>query len=485
MLGRLDPRSWPITAKVPLAVAGLMVLVGLILSERVLARLADTQERHLRDLAQSYLDGLSSAVAPSMLRDDTWEVFDAIERARDLHRSLRPLETVVSHADGRVIAASDPRRYPVGSLNEERQRVQVAGAESFSFEAGADTATAVRKLSYPGQTVGFIEAVFDTRHLAAERRSVMFALVATNGLLTLVLATGGWFLMARMMRPVTILTNHLGLARSVSAVPIAEDVVMRQRGEFGRLFRAYNALAASMDERETLVKKLAEEERLGSLGRLASALAHEINNPLGGLFNALVTLRTHGHLAHVRANSIGLLDRGLLGIRDVVRTTLAAYREEKRARDLAASDLADLQLLIAPEARRKAVGVLLDNGLDGTVPLPSTPVRQAILNLLLNAVAASPEGASVALSAEVSGHLFVASVRDRGPGLPEAAAQVLTGPAAATPLRDGGLGLGLWTTRRLVSELGGRIEVDRPGEGGTVLRLIIPLRSGEELSDVA
>src|SRR5690606_2851068 len=118
---------------------------------------------------------------------------------------------------------------------------------------------------------------------------VMLALVATNGLLTLLLATAGWLLVARMMRPVTILTNHLGLARGVSAVPIAEDVVVRQRGEFGRLFRAYNALAASMDERETLVKKLAEEERLGSLGRLASALAHEINNPLGGLFNALAT----------------------------------------------------------------------------------------------------------------------------------------------------------------------------------------------------
>ena len=65
-------RSWPITLKVPLAVAALMVLVGVVLSERVLSRLNETQERHLVDLSQSYLDGLSSAIAPSILREDNW-----------------------------------------------------------------------------------------------------------------------------------------------------------------------------------------------------------------------------------------------------------------------------------------------------------------------------------------------------------------------------------------------------------------------------
>ena len=75
-------------------------------------------------------------------------------------------------------------------------------------------------------------------------------------------------------------------------------------------------------------KRLAEEKRLGSLGRLASAVAHEINNPLGGLFNALATLRSHGHLSSVRDGSLGLLERGLIGIRDVVRTTLTIYRTD-------------------------------------------------------------------------------------------------------------------------------------------------------------
>lgn len=76
-------RSWPITIKVPLAVVALMILVGLVLSERVLARLTETQQRHLVELSQSYLDGLSSAIAPSILREDNWEVYDAIAGAGD------------------------------------------------------------------------------------------------------------------------------------------------------------------------------------------------------------------------------------------------------------------------------------------------------------------------------------------------------------------------------------------------------------------
>ncbi|ODT19695.1 MAG: histidine kinase [Kaistia sp. SCN 65-12] len=484
MLIRLDPRSWPITVKVPLAVAVLMMLVALLLSERVLAGLAETQAQYLRELAQSYLDGLSSSVGPSILREDTWEVFDAIERAQELHKGLRSLETVVTNADGRVIAASNPRLHPIGSLLGTRQQALSSPDQSFSFEAGADTASAVRKISYPGRTVALIRVVFDTRHLAAERRRVIITLITTNGMLTLLLAAAGWILVARMMRPVRVLTHHLGLARDTSAVPIASEIVSRQRGEFSRLFQAYNALVRSMDERESLVKKLAEEERLGSLGRLASALAHEINNPLGGLFNALATLKSHGQLAQVRRNTIGLLERGLLGIRDVVRTTLAVYRTEGDSRDLAAADINDLQLLITPEARRKAVTVVVKNGIDGTIGLPSTPVRQAILNLLLNAVAASPDGAEVSLAAELLDGALSITVVDRGPGLPDVAAEILSGTLPTTPVRDGG-GLGLWTTRRVVTAMGGEIDVQRPMSGGTALHLTIPLQSGKELPNVA
>ena len=474
-------RSWPITVKVPVAVASLMLLVGFVLSERVLSRLGDTQEHHLVELSQSYLDGLSSAIIPSIIREDNWEIFDAITRMQAINKSLHPIETIVTNGEGSVIAASDPRRHPVGSIVKPKRAGNEALA-SFSFNAGADSASAVRVLSYPGRVAGMIYAVFDTRHLAAERRDVVVALTVTNGILTILLAVAGWFLVARMMRPVRILSEHLGVAQEL-AVPIPENAVAKTSGEFGHLFRAYNALVRSMKEREELGKRLAEEKRLGSLGRLASAVAHEINNPLGGLFNALSTLKSHGQLQSVRDVSLGLLERGLIGIRDVVRTTLTIYRTDVAPRNLSPTDIDDLGLLIGPEARRKSVEITIANSLEGDVPVPSTPIRQAVLNLILNAVAAAPEGSEICVSAEATHEELAIAVVDRGAGLPALAAAVLTGRSGTPPPLDGG-GLGLWTISRLVSDIGGEIVVEYPVAGGTAVKLNVPIAQ-MELSDVA
>ncbi|OYX15565.1 MAG: histidine kinase [Rhizobiales bacterium 32-66-8] len=481
---RLDPRTWPIAAKVPLAVAVLMMLVGIVLSERVLARLNETQEMHARDLAQSYLDTLSTSITESVLREDTWEVFEAITRAQDLSKGLRTTEAIVTNATGHVIAASNPRQHPVGSLLEIPNGGS-PGSQPFRFEAGADVANATRVLAYPGRVVGVIHAAFDTVHLAVERREVLTALIVTNGVLTLILAAAGWLLVTRMMAPIRVLSKHLGAAKEGDATPIPESVVARGGNEFRHLFGSYNALVRSMHEREDLARKLFDEQRLGSLGRLASALAHEINNPLGGLFNAMATLKTHGHHAAVRNNALGLLERGLVGIRDVVRTTLAVHRQETAGRSISAKDIADLRLLIIAEARRRSVTVTISNGVDQDIPLPSTPIRQALLNLLLNAVAATPSGSEVKVEAVRDGNVLVLAVTDRGDGIPQTAVDILTGRDTSSPLRSGG-GLGLWTTRRIMDELHGRIQVSRPSHGGTLVTLAIPIESPvEELPHVA
>ncbi len=78
-----------------------------------------------------------------------------------------------------------------------------------------------------------------------------------------------------------------------------------------RPFAAFNRLASAVADREALSARLAEEERLASLGRLASGMAHEINNPLGGLFNAIDTLKRHGGDRSTRNVTLDLVERGI------------------------------------------------------------------------------------------------------------------------------------------------------------------------------
>jgi signal transduction histidine kinase len=116
-----------------------------------------------------------------------------------------------------------------------------------------------------------------------------------------------------------------------------------------------------------------------------------------------------------------------------------------------------------------------------TAPVPSTPVRQAVLNLILNAVAAAPEGSEVIVSAKILAERLEIVVTDSGCGLPAKHASILTGQSP--PPLDGG-GLGLWTISRLVGELGGEIGLDHPSSGGTIVTLTLPL-SRVELANVA
>ncbi len=112
VVSRLNPTTWPLSFKVPLLVAVLMFAVSAIVSNRVLSRLEDSQEQNLQQLASAYLDGLSASLIPSVSRADVWEVFDTLDRSRERYKGLNVRWTIVTNAEGKILAASDPAKYP-------------------------------------------------------------------------------------------------------------------------------------------------------------------------------------------------------------------------------------------------------------------------------------------------------------------------------------------------------------------------------------
>lgn len=471
--------SIPISYRIPGFVALLMIIISAAISWRVLDRLAATQERSLNALAESYMDGLSAAVTPAVLREDPWEAFDTIDRSANSYRALGPIETVVTGASGAVLAASDPKQVRTFSPVPIKYQ-KGAGTGQVAIDAEGSTGFVRRDLAYQGQPIGAIYATFDVSHLFAERREVLMTLVLTNALLTALCSLVGFVLVRRMIAPMSVLEGHMREASTGVAVPIPSSDIPATNVEVAKLFRGYNALVEAEQQRAALTVQLAEEEKLSSMGRLASGMAHEINNPLGGLFNAIDTLKQHGDTPGVRETSIRLIERGLAGIRDVVQAALATYRPERSDRALSTDDFDDARLLVMPEIRRKRQRLAWSVEWQGSGEgLKGGPIRRAVLNLLLNASAATPESGEVEFMAMQNGDDLVIRVSDCGPGLPPSASEVLTSDHPGPVLRFGG-GLGLWMVRRMIDELGGTINVIRRPTGGAAIVMNIPLPQRRE-----
>ncbi|MEQ1524018.1 MAG: sensor histidine kinase, partial [Aestuariivirga sp.] len=211
-VSRLNPLTWPLSFKVPLLVAVLMFTVSAIITNRVLARLEENQEQHLEQLASAYLDGLSASLIPSVFRGDVWEVFDTLDRSRERYRGLNVRWTIVTNAEGKILAASDPAKFPSDTVAEKEVLAHFTDDREVILNEDKATAFLLRPLPYQDREIGKIYAEADIGALLQERSDVLRTLLITNLLLTLVLAIVGYLAVLRMMRPVRIMSLHLDQA---------------------------------------------------------------------------------------------------------------------------------------------------------------------------------------------------------------------------------------------------------------------------------
>lgn len=465
--------TWPITIRIAVATAFLMVLLGLAASQQVLSTLGRLQDARLQEFARLHVEGLALALGPFALHKDVWEVYDTLERARANASGDRILFTVVADDTGRVLAASDPARAPVGSAIAAFAQDAVSVGD-VTASNGNPVVRVMAPLSVQGRDVGSIVTELDVSDLVAQRHDAALALLAGNAGATLVLALAGYLVMARMLRPVELLARHMGEVGDAPD-PVPEAAIPRSDGVFARLLRNFNMMAGAIDARAVAERRLAERERFVSLGRLSSSLAHEINNPLGGLLNATDTIRTYADRPEIVRQSADLVHRGLRHLRDVSRAILEENRLDRSGHPLSGSDFEDLRVLFQPETNRRGQRLDWKVEADDAIlrKLPSAPVRQIALNLLLNASSAAPQGGAISFTANVAGDELHLGVTDDGPGLSAAARARLLSEA---PVEPGGA-VGLRLVRDLVSCLGGRVATQR-SQGLT--RIDVFLRAAQE-----
>jgi signal transduction histidine kinase len=211
-----------------------------------------------------------------------------------------------------------------------------------------------------------------------------------------------------------------------------------------------------MEENVRLERELAERERLASLGRMAATVAHEIKNPLSAIKSIAQVMREDDNINNDYARDLNLIVGETDRLSQSVTQLLSFARRENPAEQaLGTGELVRSVIdLFQAQAREHGITLYYDVKND---PMLSgrcvSAVRDALSNLLLNALQATARGGKVSLSATLDNTELVIAVQDTGPGVPNELREQIWEPFFTT--RQRGTGLGLAIVRKRVQEVGG------------------------------
>jgi signal transduction histidine kinase len=227
-----------------------------------------------------------------------------------------------------------------------------------------------------------------------------------------------------------------------------------------------------LEENLRLERELAERERLAALGRMAATVAHEIKNPLSAIKSIAQVMREDENLRNEYERDLGLIIGETDRLSQSVTQLLSFARKESPAgQPLSVDELVRSVVdLFRASAREQGIALDLQVKVDAELAGRSvSALRDALSNLLLNALQATPTGGRVELIAAQSDGELVISVQDSGAGVPVDLRERIWEPFFTT--RQRGTGLGLAIVRKRVQEVGGTATLVSGNGGGALFQL--------------
>ncbi|MEW6410487.1 MAG: ATP-binding protein, partial [Nitrospirota bacterium] len=276
----------------------------------------------------------------------------------------------------------------------------------------------------------------------------------------------------RFIRPITQLANTMEQARG-DYLDIKVDV--KGRDELALLGEKFNTMIERIkkanEELRNAHEKLVQSEKLASVGILAAGVAHEINNPLGGLFNCVHMLEYRGEEKEFRREYLNLIKEGLEKIENTVGKLLWVSRTEKDKVSLTNVEDVIKNVASLVEYRLKKSNItlrIIKESDTNLIMIESTDFQQVMLNLFINAIHAMPSGGELIVKTSTVDAKVVIEVRDTGHGIQEENLGKIFDPFFTTKAPGEGTGLGLWMSYEIIREYNGEIDVkSRVGEGST------------------
>jgi two-component system NtrC family sensor kinase len=351
--------------------------------------------------------------------------------------------------------------------------------------------------------VGMLEAPY-----VDLRNKVVYSFFAIGVVGVVIVLLLSFFITTGIIRP---LREMVWATRQIAEGDLSVEIPITSKDEIGQLAESYNHMLARLkqarqeledygrtleekvEQRSHQLKKiqtqLMQSEKLTSLGRLASGVAHEINGPLTGILTF-----SHQMMRKLKDNpdlqrELELIVKEATRASSVVRGLLDFSRETKpQKRPCTLNDLIDHTLSLV-EGQPVLRDIKIFKNLDPQVPmvlLDANQIQQVFINIILNAADAMPNGGTITIATQASpGDSYVQVLfADTGVGIPEKNLHRIFDPFFTTKGDKRGTGLGLAVSYGIIERHHGQIEVQSEEGKGTTFTVKLPLQASEEVPPI-
>lgn len=500
--------------------AGLTDLILLFTTQNLLIQSLVQHQRQVLGFLQERLEGaetadterLRSVLQTFQARTDGNVQYSVLHMATE-----EQIPVVVPGAD--ALSKARMRDALLQSIRTGREETRYHGTTFGVFRRQHKTATVVLPLQRSGRSYAAIAATFSLEPIYQQLRQTQSLVLLYVVLNTLVLTALGTFWLSRItVQPLRRLVQmadqrrgeyeffHLGDRASNDVQRLSNSLnqmLMRIRDDRQQLQHTIASLEKANRQLKEAKDKIVRTEKMASVGRMASGIAHEIGNPIGIVLGYLQMSRRADISEDKRQEFLERSETEVQRIRSILHQLLHFSRNQSSDRQWVSihSLLADLLQSMAYQPAMKHIRVQSElKAEEDAVFCDELQLRQVLLNLLINAVdsieaAKGGRGGRIDLRTEnvaetspetdgtaISRWLQI-TVSDNGAGFSSEGTDNIFDPFYTTKEPGKGTGLGLSVSFTIVENLGGRIRAIQPPDGGASLVVQLPLQERSETPD--
>jgi len=341
-------------------------------------------------------------------------------------------------------------------------------------------------------------ALWTSRLPGGKENFTPYILVAYILLFAIVIAVFGSLILRRII--ILPLRNLLKATQEISQGNLNARVSISADNELAQLGEAFNKMAEEIQQKQkSLEQKLKEleqinqelrqtqdqlifSEKMASVGKLAAGVAHEIGNPLSIIIGYLEYVSRSSNLREQERESLKRAEEETRRINQIIRELLDYSRPVSQTYESVNINQIIYETLNLVKLQKGFDRIQTQLDLEESLPPVMgnrNQIKQVLVNLLLNARDAMPDGGILTLKTRRENQLVQIEIADTGIGIPEENLKKIFDPFFTTKEPGRGIGLGLSISLKIIETMGGKIEVEsKPGQG-SIFRLKLKIKGGE------